>query len=242
MFEDSLVESRVSHVSANTRWTAFASITVQCAFAVLVIALPLLHPEALPFHVDAPRVLIPLPPKPPVPIVRVQAAAASSGSSSMTTHVAAQTTLLPMLPQNPSIAAEDAPSMNPIHLGDVTSDAISRALGLGDGHASRVSVTPTRPIGPLRISSGMSQGMLLTPIRPRYPMIAKAAGVQGTVVVEAIISQMGTIESLRVVSGPPMLQAAAVEAIRSARYQPYRLNGEVIAVQTTFTIHFRMGG
>ena len=47
MFEDSLVESRVGHVSASTRWTTFASISLQCALAGLVIALPLLHPEAL---------------------------------------------------------------------------------------------------------------------------------------------------------------------------------------------------
>jgi protein TonB len=84
--------------------------------------------------------------------------------------------------------------------------------------------------------------MLLTPIRPIYPAIAKAAGVQGTVVVEAIISRAGTVESVRVVSGPPMLQRAAVEAIRVARYRPYRLNGQPTDVQTTFTVNFRMGG
>ena len=60
-----------------------------------------------------------------------------------------------------------------------------------DEHGARVSVAPTRPIGPVQVSSGISQGMLLTPIRPIYPSIARAAGVQGTVVVEAIISTCG---------------------------------------------------
>jgi protein TonB len=82
--------------------------------------------------------------------------------------------------------------------------------------------------------------MLLAPIRPIYPAIAHAAGVQGTVIVEAVISRTGTIEDLRVVSGPPMLRRAAIDAIRSARYQPYRLNGEPIAVQTTITVNFRL--
>jgi protein TonB len=84
--------------------------------------------------------------------------------------------------------------------------------------------------------------MLIAPIRPVYPVIAKAAGVQGTVVVEAVISRQGTIERLHVVSGPAMLQNAALDAIREARYRPYRLNGEPTDVQTTITVIFRMGG
>ena len=77
--------------------------------------------------------------------------------------------------------------------------------------------------------------MLIAPIHPVYPMIAKAARVEGTVVVEAVISRTGTIESLHVVSGPVMLQGAAIDAIREARYQPYRLNGEPTEVQTVIT-------
>jgi protein TonB len=84
-------------------------------------------------------------------------------------------------------------------------------------------------------------GMLLSPIRPVYPVIAKAAGVSGTVVVEAVISKSGTIESLHVISGPGMLREAALDAIRSARYQPFRLNGEPTEVQTTITVNFRLG-
>jgi protein TonB len=84
--------------------------------------------------------------------------------------------------------------------------------------------------------------MLIAPIRPVYPVIGKAAHVEGTVVVEAVISREGTIESLRVVSGPQMLQSAALDAIREARYRPFRLNGEPTEVQTTITVNFRLGG
>jgi protein TonB len=84
--------------------------------------------------------------------------------------------------------------------------------------------------------------MLLAPIRPVYPAIARAARVDGTVVVEAVISRAGRIESLRVVSGPEMLRGAAMDAIREARYRPYRLNGEPTEVETTITVNFRMGG
>jgi periplasmic protein TonB len=84
--------------------------------------------------------------------------------------------------------------------------------------------------------------MLIAPIRPVYPAIAKAAHVTGTVVVEAVISRTGAIESLHVLSGPPMLRNAALEAIRAARYQPYKLNGEATEVQTTITVNFSIGG
>jgi protein TonB len=84
--------------------------------------------------------------------------------------------------------------------------------------------------------------MLLSPIRPVYPAIARTAGISGSVVVEAAISKTGTIESLHVISGPEMLRSAALEAIRAARYQPFRLNGEPIEVQTTITVNFRLGG
>jgi protein TonB len=82
----------------------------------------------------------------------------------------------------------------------------------------------------------------MAPIRPVYPIIAKTAGVQGAVIVEAIISKDGRIESLNIVSGPTLLRQAAIDAIREARYQPYRLNGEPTEVQTTITVNFKIGG
>lgn len=93
----------------------------------------------------------------------------------------------------------------------------------------------------MRVSKGVIAGLLLSPIRPVYPPIAKTAGISGTVVVEAVISKAGAIESLHVVSGPEMLRNAALDAIRAARYQPFRLNGEPIDIQTTITVNFRLG-
>jgi protein TonB len=122
-------------------------------------------------------------------------------------------------------------------------EGILAALSTGFGtHSTRISVTsPRTATGPLHISTGVSAGMLLAPIQPVYPAIARAAGVQGTVVVSAVISRTGAIESLHVISGPPMLQSAAIEAIRAARYQPYRLNGDPTEVETTITVNFRIG-
>jgi protein TonB len=83
--------------------------------------------------------------------------------------------------------------------------------------------------------------MLLTPIQPVYPPIAKAVRLEGTVVLEAVISKAGRIESLHVVSGPDMLRRAALDAVAVARYRPYLLSGEPTDVQTTITVVFRLG-
>jgi protein TonB len=240
MFEDSLVESRVFHVSSSRRWTTLASIGLQVAIAGVVISLPLFHPEGLLFHVDAPKVLIPLRPNPPVPVERVERAASASTASAVVQNVTR--TLILSQPRGGGAGASEAPSLVPFGDGMRMGDGFPVGIG-GDGSGPSVSVAPARaPAAPLRVSHGVLEGMVIAPIRPVYPMIAKAARVQGTVVVEAVISRTGTIESLHVVSGSPMLQNAALEAIRAARYQPYRLNGEPTEVQTRITVNFVLGG
>jgi protein TonB len=85
-------------------------------------------------------------------------------------------------------------------------------------------------------------GFLLNKTTPTYPPIAKAARVQGTVVLQATISKQGTIEDLRVISGPAMLQQAALDAVRQWRYRPYLLNNEPVEVETTVNVIFTLGG
>jgi protein TonB len=97
------------------------------------------------------------------------------------------------------------------------------------------------PSGPLSISTGVLAGMLLVPIAPRYPTIARVSRTQGTVIVQAIISKTGHIESAHIVSGPVVLQAAALQAVRDARYRPFLLNNQPTEVETTISINFRLG-
>ena len=68
--------------------------------------------------------------------------------------------------------------------------------------------------GPVRVSGLVVAGLLIEKRVPAYPPIAKASGTQGTVVLQATISRSGTIENLRVVSGPAMLQQAAMDAVK----------------------------
>jgi protein TonB len=85
-------------------------------------------------------------------------------------------------------------------------------------------------------------GNLMDKVIPQYPAIAKAARIQGIVVLQAAISNAGTIENLRVISGPPMLRQAALDAVRIWRYKPYLLNGEPVEVETTVNVVFNLGG
>jgi protein TonB len=94
----------------------------------------------------------------------------------------------------------------------------------------------------VNISAGVMVGMLLVKTQPVYPPIAKAARVSGTVVLQATISRSGTIEGLRVISGPAMLQQAAKDAVQQWRYRPYLLNNEPVEVETTVNVIFTLGG
>ncbi len=97
---------------------------------------------------------------------------------------------------------------------------------------------PTRP---LRVSQ-IAEANIVQRVQPQYPQIARMAGLQGAVRLRAIISKTGTIENLTVMGGPPMLIAAAVDAVKQWRYRPYLLNGEPIEVETEITVNFTLAG
>ena len=239
MFEESLVVSQVVPVSATRRWTVAGSTALQAAVAAVLIVVPLLHPERLTFRTSTPLTFTPPTPKPALP--QVQPEHHAQGATSVALPVATQSpTIIPTINARPE--TEAPPLIGPIANMNSTA-AIPEVLARGDGHGAKVSAAEatTQAKTPMRVSKGVLAGLLVSPIRPTYPAIAKAAGVSGTVVVEAIISKTGTIESLHIVSGPEMLQNAALDAIRAARYQPFRLNGEPIDIQTTITVNFRLG-
>jgi periplasmic protein TonB len=239
MFEGTLVESQGFAVSATKRWTAVGSVVVQCGIAALLVAIPLLRPEALPLLDAAPRMVVPLPVKPPMVRVKVDAAASSAAAVSLPAASPAPMTM-PTLLHGVSLADPGPEPMAAagIHMGSGMPGGLP---GIGDGTAPNVTVARPKAIGPTRVSSGVVSGMLLAPIQPVYPAMAKATRTEGVVVMEATISKTGRIESLRAVSGPAMLRGAAMDAVQAARYAPYQLNGEATEVQTTITVVFRLG-
>jgi protein TonB len=79
-------------------------------------------------------------------------------------------------------------------------------------------------------------------VEPPYPAIARAARIQGDVVLKAIIDREGNIQDLQLVSGHPMLVPAAVDAVKQWHYRPYLLNGQPVEVETAITVIFTLSG
>ena len=92
----------------------------------------------------------------------------------------------------------------------------------------------------IRISQGVTKGLLIHRVEPTYPTLAKAARVQGEVILNAVISTTGEIQNLQLVSGHPMLVPEAIAAVKQWRYKPYLLNGQPVEVETTITVIFSL--
>jgi TonB family protein len=93
---------------------------------------------------------------------------------------------------------------------------------------------------PVKVSEGVLQAQLVSRIEPRYPQLALQTRQSGTVVLHAIISRVGHINALEVVSGSPFFAQAALDAVRQWRYRPTMLNGEPVEVDTTITVIFQL--
>jgi len=93
----------------------------------------------------------------------------------------------------------------------------------------------------IRVSEGVTQGLIITKVPPMYPDEAKTTKVQGSVVLQAIVGTDGSVQSLRIVDSPSdLLGQAAIEAVRQWKYRPYILNGNPIEVETKITVNFTM--
>ncbi|HUB18390.1 MAG TPA: TonB family protein [Acidobacteriaceae bacterium] len=235
MFEDSTFAS-ASRIRTRSPRYAAGSLILQTALLAVLILIPYLYPGALPGKYL--RVPLIAPPPPAVPVVQPQHAIASTMHTELLTgaiqapqriptHIATIVDAAPPGPVSPG-AFGAASGPNPLSLGSATPPPAQR-------------VHPPKPTGPIHISSGVAAGQLLVPIQPHYPAIALEARVRGTVVVSALIGKDGRIARVRVLSGPPLLVPAAVDAIRQARYRPWTLNGEPVEVETTINVVFTLG-
>jgi protein TonB len=141
-------------------------------------------------------------------------------------------------PHNPYIA------QRPEALPNIDVATMDESNGSGGnnpfGSENQRPVVRAQVKGPVRVSGLVVAGLLIEKRMPVYPPIAKASGTQGTVVLQATISRSGTIENLRVVSGPSMLQQAAMDAVKAWRYRPYLLSGEPVEVETTVNVVFKL--
>jgi TonB family protein len=105
--------------------------------------------------------------------------------------------------------------------------------------SGNVSDAPQKPQR-VRVSSGVSSGLLIHKVNPVYPREARQERIQGTIILQARISKEGKIVDLNLVSGPPELAPAAIGAVQQWRYRPYLLMGEPVEVDTQIQVNFQL--
>jgi len=238
MFSDCLL-----HGSSDQRfrrsWTTLSSFGLQAMAMGLLLMLPLVRPDRIPLlHRLATPVSLgqPLHDAPPI---HAQGGPSTLAPSNLLNDRVLQPSRIP------STIAQIADDVPPQPFGSAGSglspsgvQGLPEGIASGGGEARPVLPAPQPPVlRTIRISH-MSPGSLIYQTQPIYPPMARAAHIEGAVVLAALISRDGTIENLHVITGHPLLVRSAVEAVRQWRYRPYILNSEPVEVETQITVNF----
>jgi protein TonB len=93
---------------------------------------------------------------------------------------------------------------------------------------------------PVRVGGPIKPPVKIRDVKPAYPPIAQAAGVQGVVIIQAVIDTTGNIHTAVVLRGQPLLDEAALDAVKGWQFQPTQVNGVTIPVVMTVTVNFTM--
>jgi periplasmic protein TonB len=245
MFEDSLIESG-GKLKTRRGWTSLISFAIQVGIIIVMILIPLIFTEALPRALQTTFLVAPPPPPPPPPppaaavhVVKQVQTDIINGELRTPTKIPKK--ILENLKEDeapPQMAASGVVGGVP---GGIPGGQMGGVIG---GIISSTPVAVPRVATPqrVRVSQGVSTGLLIRKVNPTYPPLARQARIQGTVVLHAVISKDGSIEGLTLISGHPMLAPAAIEAVKQWRYKPYLLNGEPVEVDTEVLVNFTLSG
>jgi periplasmic protein TonB len=244
MFEEMVVSSPHPK-KTNKPWTVVVSMILQTAFLGILILIPLIYTEALPKAMMATMLTAPPPPPPPPP----------PPAAVQVVHVKPQAHLMDagklvapkVIPKEVKIIKEEAePDVSSVGMaggvpGGVAGGSMGGVLGGVIGGMGGAP-PPPRPhqTGPLRVGGNVQAARIINRVQPSYPPLARQTRISGTVRLHAIIGKDGTIQQLEVMSGHPLLQQAALDAVRQWRYQPTLLNGEPVEVDTTIDVIFSL--
>jgi protein TonB len=244
MFEQTFVENRGKTKSG---WSIFLSFAVQLVGVMILVIIPLIYTDTLPRATLASMLTAPPPPPPPPPppapqpkIVRVAPRQFDAGRLMAPKSIPKTIAM---------IKEEDLPPPSASGVvggvpGGVAGGSMGGVLGgiVGAVPTAAPPPPPEKPKTPQRIRVGgnVQAANLIRKIIPVYPALAKQARIQGTVKFQAIIGKDGTIQNLQLVSGHPLLVAAAQQAVSQWVYRPTLLNGEPVEVVTTIDVNFTL--
>jgi protein TonB len=237
-----MVISSPHPTKTNKTWTVVVSMVAQSIFLAILILIPLIYTEALPKTLMATLLVAPPPPPPPPP----------PPAPTQVVHVKPQVHLMDAgklvqpkaIPHDIKIIKEDAPDVNAGMQGGVPGGVAGGSMGgvIGGVIGGMGGAPPPPRPAQQRIRQGGSvqAALLVNKVTPVYPPLARQTRISGTVRLHAIISKNGSIQSLEVISGHPLLVRAAMDAVQQWRYKPTLLNGEPVEVDTTIDVIFSL--
>jgi protein TonB len=242
MFEDSLIESGGRLKTKRGRTTTVAFI-LEAMVVMVMILVPLIFTEALPRTQLMTLLVAPPPPPPPPP---PPAPAVRAPKVIQTDIVNGELRTPTAIPKRVQMIKEDEAPPPVMSAAGVVGGipGTGQMGGVIGGIVNTANLSVPKMAAPVRIrvSQGVSQGLLIRKVQPVYPALARQARIQGVVVLQAQISKEGNIENLTLVSGHPMLAPAAFDAVKQWKYRPYLLNGEPVEVETQVQVNFTLSG
>jgi periplasmic protein TonB len=230
MFRETLLESAPSG-RKRKRWPMAMAFTAELLVAGVLVVLPLLSTGVISVSAHVLRVVPLGRPDIAKPIQHSRAGERINVGHPLIVPIATAC-MCPRALGRYSSQSSDEPSVDPI--GNIgLPNSVPNLLLVGR------DAPPAQPhLQRVRVSV-MSEGQLVNKVEPIYPRTAILTRTEGAVKLHAIIARDGSIESLSVVSGHPMLAGAAVDAVRQWRYRPYYLNGDPVEVETFITVNFK---
>jgi protein TonB len=231
MFRD-IVEPSVRVGSRKAYVVPLSIVTHVIALAILIV-IPILAPAVLP----APAVEliayvardIPLPPAPPPPPRKP----ADPGKPPINVNRSAAPVVAPDTIA-PEVDYEPVPS---VPVGVV--EGVDHGLGLIGEPVVAAQPTPA-PTAPMPVGGKINAPAKIKDVRPVYPAFALQARVQGIVIIETVIDPTGHVQNARVLRSVPLLDAAALDAVRQWEFTPTLLNGTPVAIVMTVTVTFQL--
>jgi periplasmic protein TonB len=240
MFEDMVLSG--AHTSkTNKPWTVVVSMLFQTLFLAILILIPLIYTEALPKTMMATLLVAPPPPPPPPP----------PPAAAPVVHVKPQVHLMDAgklvqpkaIPKDIKIIKEEAePEMGASGgvPGGVAGGSLGGVMGGVLGGVGGAPPPPKPTASRIRQGGSVQAALLVNKVQPVYPPLARQTRISGTVRLHAIISKSGSVESLEVLSGHPLLVRAAMDAVQQWKYKPTLLNGDPVEVDTTIDVIFSL--
>jgi TonB family protein len=145
-------------------------------------------------------------------------------------------------PPNGGVSATSAQpgSSKPTVTTESEPPAPAPIVGQTDLAAIRLPDNSVQPSLAVRMSSGTIGGKLIKRVEPQYPEAAKARRIQGQVLLGARVGTDGTVKQVHLLKGNPFLGAAAIEAIKHWRYEPMKLNGAPVEMDTNVMVQFKL--